>query len=101
MKVIKEFIDFLKEYKVIGLAIGIIMGTAITALVNSLVNDLVMPTITPFIPGGAWREANATIGPVVLKIGSFGGQALNFVIIAFVIFMMAKLFFKEDKVSKK
>jgi len=90
MKVMKDFMDFLKEYKVIGLAIAFIMGVAATALIKSLVENIIMPTVTPFIPGGAWKEATVALGPVVWKLGAFLGEVVNFVIIAFVVFMVAK-----------
>ena len=93
--------EFMKEYKVIGLAIAFIIGAAAKDLVNSFVNDIIMPVITPMIPEGGWREATLTLGPVVLRWGSFLGQLINFVIIAFVVFMMAKIILKEEKVTKK
>lgn len=46
----KEFMDFLNEYKIAGLAIAFIMGVAATSLVKSLVDNIIMPTVTPFIP---------------------------------------------------
>jgi len=98
---IKEFKEFLNEYKVMPLAIAFIMGVAITAVIKSLVDDIIMPIITPFIPGGAWETATLTLGPVVLKWGSFLSAVINFVIIAFVIFMIAKTVLKEEKVTKK
>ncbi len=101
MKIIAEFKDFLKEYKVVGLAVAFIMGVAVTALVKSLVSNIIMPIITPFIPGGAWQEATVALGPIVMKLGAFAGELLNFIIIAFVVFMIAKFVFKEEKVTKK
>jgi len=97
----QEFKEFLKEYKIMALAIAFIMGVALTALVQSLVNDIVMPVITPFIPGGGWQTATLAVGPIVLKWGSFLGAIINFVIIALVIFMIAKFMFREEKVTKK
>lgn len=96
-----EFRDFLKEYKVIGLAIGVIMALAANALVKSLVDNIVMPIITPFIPNGAWQTAVWHLGPIVLGWGAFLGALINFLILAWVVFMIAKYFFKEEKVSKK
>jgi large conductance mechanosensitive channel len=101
MKIMKEFMDFLKEYKVIGLAIAFVMGVAATALVKSFVDNIVMPLITPMIPGGAWRTATLKFGPWVLGLGAFIGEIINFVIIAFVIFIIAKMVLKEEKVAKK
>ncbi|HOW29881.1 MAG TPA: MscL family protein [archaeon] len=100
-KLLQEFKDFLNEYKVMGLAVAFIIGTAITALVKSLVDNIIMPIITPFIPGGAWQTATVKLGPIVLGLGAFAGALLNFVIIAFVVFMIAKYLFKEEKVTKK
>lgn len=100
-KLMKEFKEFLAEYKVVGLAVAFIMGVAITALVKSLVDNIVMPIITPFIPGGAWKTATFTMGKITLSWGAFAGELLNFIIIAFVVFGIAKFVLKEEKVTKK
>jgi len=101
MKLVSEFKEFLAEYKVIGLAVAFIIGMAATTLVKSLVDNIVMPLITPFVPGGAWQTATWTIGSVVLSWGAFLGALINFVIIAFVVFLIAKFVLKEEKVTKK
>lgn len=81
------------------------MGLAATALVQSLVNDIIMPTITPFIPAGDWKSAALAIGTpfgyMVIKWGSFLAQLINFIILAFVVFMIAKYALREEKVAKK
>jgi large conductance mechanosensitive channel len=101
MGIISEFRDFLNEYKVMGLAVAFIIGGAITALVQSLVNDLIMPIIAVLLPSGTWQTAVLSIGPIKLGVGSFLAALINFVIIAFVVFMIAKYVMKEEKVSKK
>ena len=101
MKIIQEFKEFLAEYKVLGLAAAFIIGVAATTLVKSLVDNIVMPIITPFIPGGAWQSATLKLGPILIGWGAFLGALINFVIIAFVVFIIAKKVFKEDKVEKK
>jgi len=101
VKLLKEFKEFLKEYKVIGLAIALVIGLASVALINSVVNNLIMPLITPFIPGGAWQLATLKLGPIVIGWGALLGAIINFVIIAFVVFLIAKYALKEEKVSKK
>jgi len=98
---LKEFKDFLVEYKIVGLAIAFIMGVAATALIQSLVNNIIMPIITPFIPGGAWQTATFSIGPIVISWGAFLGAVINFVIIALVVFLIAKKLLREEKVTKK
>ncbi|MBN1544232.1 MscL family protein [Candidatus Woesearchaeota archaeon] len=101
MALMKDFMGFLREYKVVALAVAFIMGVASTALIKSMVDNIIMPVITPFIPGGAWKTATFSLGPIVFGWGPFVGELLNFVIIALVVFMIAKKVMKEDKVSKK
>lgn len=90
MGFLSEFRDFLYEYKVIPLAIAFIMGIAATALIKSLVDNIIMPIITAFVPGGAWKTATLTIGPIVLSWGAFLGELINFIIIAFVVLSLQK-----------
>ena len=101
MKIIKEFKEFLNEYKIIPLSIAFIMGIAATTLIQSLVNNVVMPLITPFIPNGEWQTATFNFGPIVIGWGAFLGALINFVIIALVVFLISKYFLKEEKVTKK
>ena len=101
MGLMQEFKDFIKEYKVLGLAVAFIIGAAATALVTSLVNDVVMPLIGPLIPGGDWKNAVLNLGPIAIKWGSFLAAVINFAVIAFVVFLIAKYGFKEEKVTKK
>ena len=101
MRLVSEFKEFLKEYKILALAIAFIIGAAATSLIKSFVENIIMPLITFFIPGGAWQTASLKIGPVVLGWGAFLGQIINFVIIAFIVFLIAKVIMKEDKVTKK
>lgn len=85
-----EFIDFINKYGVVGLAIGFIIGSASKDLVSALVADMLMPVITFFIPGGTWREATLTVGPVVLSLGHFVGALLDYLIIALIVFWFMK-----------
>ena len=101
MEMLKEFKEFLNEYKVIGLAIAFIMGFASTSLIKSLVDNIMMPAITGFIPGAGWRTATFSIGPIVIGWGAFLGELLNFIIIAFLIFVLVKKILKEDNAKKK
>ncbi len=101
MKVIHEFLDFLKKYQVIGLAVAFIIGAASTKLVTAMVNDLVMPIVSVLIPGGDWRSAVLQIGPVKFLIGDFVGALIDFIIIAAVVFLMVKVLMKEDATQKR
>jgi large conductance mechanosensitive channel len=98
---VKEFKEFLDEYKVLGLAVAFIIGGATTALVQSLVSNIIMPLIAPLLPGGDWQASTMAIGPVTLGTGAFLASLINFIILAFVVFMMAKTVFREEKVAKK
>lgn len=90
---IAEFKDFIGKAGVLGLAIGFIMGTVIGRVVTALVQDLIMPIPSAFVAGGDWRKAVVTI-PVghgmSFGIGDFIGVVIDFLIIAFVIFVIAK-----------
>lgn len=101
LQVVKEFKEFIKEYKIAALAIAFIIGVAATSLIQSLVNDVIMPIITPFIPGGEWKTATFSLGSIVISWGSFLGAVINFIIIALVVFLLAKFLLKEEKVTKK
>ncbi len=96
-----EFKDFLTEYKVIGLAIAFVMGAAVTAFVTSIVNNLIMPVVKVLLPGGDWQTAVLAVGPVNFGIGAFIAALINFLIIALVVFLMAKMVLGEEKVTKK
>jgi len=100
-KIAGGFITFLKNYGIIGLAIAVIIGAAVSKLVSALVADIIMPIVTFFIPGGNWRESTLALGPIVLKLGDFVGAVLDFAIIAFVVYLIAKWILKEETVSKK
>lgn len=99
MSIIKEFREFLKEYKVIGLAVAFIMGVATTTLVKSLVDDIVMPLINPLLANGEWQSATLEIGPVIIKWGSFLGALINFLMIALVVFLLIKTL-EKTKIKK-
>ena len=101
MGIIQEFKDFLQEYKVVGLAVAFIMATAATGLVQSLVNNIIMPVVGAVIPGGDWQTATFAVGTIMIGWGAFLGALINFVILAFVVFLIAKMVLKEEKVTKK
>lgn len=102
IKILTEFKEFLKEYKVVGLAIAIVMGLAANTLVKSLVDNIIMPLVTPFIPGGSWQTAVWNFGIWKgIGWGSFLSALIYFLILAWAVFLIAKYFLKEDKVAKK
>lgn len=84
---LKEFREFAMRGNVIDLAVGVIIGAAFGKIINSMVNDIVMPLLNPVMPGGDWRTME--IGPGV-KIGSFLATTLDFVVVAFVLFLFVR-----------
>lgn len=95
-----EFMDFLKKYQVIGLAVAFVIGAAATKLVTAMVQDLIMPIVAVVVPGGDWRTAVLHAGPIKFQAGDFVGAVIDFVIIALVVFLLVKYIMKGD-VSKK
>ena len=96
----KEFTDFLKQYGVIGLAVAVIIGGKLGDLVKAVVDGLLMPFIGALILGGDWRGFT-TPGPIAFELGRVAGAAIDFVIVAFVVFWIAKKIMREDTVTKK
>jgi large conductance mechanosensitive channel len=98
---LKEFKVFLLQTNALALAVGVVIGAAIGKVVSSLVSDILMPVIGLAIPGGAWREQkivlsmkpDGTVGNAI-TYGSFLGSVVDFVIIAFVVFMITKMLLK-------
>ena len=88
-----EFKDFLGKAGVLGLAIGFIMGTYIGKVVSSLVQDIIMPIPGALIPGGDWRKAVVSVpvgNGMNFAVGDFAGVIIDFLIVAAVIFVIAK-----------
>jgi large conductance mechanosensitive channel len=103
MKLLQEFKEFAMRGNVVDLAVGIIIGAAFTGIVTSLVNDVIMPPIGAITGGVDFSDKVLTIKsavmeggqevkkPVVLSYGKFINAVINFVIVAFAIFMVVKL----------
>ena len=96
----REFREFLKEYKVISLAVGFVMGAASTNLVNSLVKDIIMPLLAPLFAAESWKEAAFHVGSVTISYGSFLAEALNFLILALIIFLVVGKILKIESGKK-
>jgi len=88
-----EFMDFIGKAGVLGLAVGFIMGTYIGKVVSALVQDIIMPVPGALIPGGDWRKAifSLSIGQGMnFAVGDFVGVIIDFLIVACVVFLIAK-----------
>lgn len=97
----REFLAFLKQYGVIGLAIAVIIGGKANALVTALVDGILMPLVTFFIPGGTWRTATLDIGPLHFLPGPVLGAGVDFLIVAWLVFWFSKKILAEETVTKK
>lgn len=98
---IKEFIAFLKQYGVIGLAIAVIIGGKLNELVGSLVNDLLMPIVFQPALRAAQVDDIKKLSYGGILYGKFLGSLIDFLIVSFVIFFFAKKILKEEQVLKK
>ena len=94
---LKEFREFAMRGNVMDMAVGIIIGGAFGKIVASLVNDVLMPPIGLLVGGMDFTKLAITLKAaqgeapaVLLKYGMFIQQTIDFIIIAFVIFMMIK-----------
>lgn len=89
---VKEFREFLSRGNVMDLAVAVILGAAFTAIVNSLVNDIIMPLIGALLGGLNFADLTVQVGDAVIAYGNFIQAIVNFVIIAFVIFMIVRYY---------
>lgn len=104
---LKGFMDFIRTQGVVGLAVGLVLGGAVSVLVTSLVNNVVMPPLglllgsADGLKGLSWTIGTTPNGtPAVLHYGVFLNDLINFIVIAFVIYMVISLL-KLDKFDKK
>lgn len=92
---IRGFKDFLLKNNVLALAVAVIVGGAVGKVVTSLAQDIIMPVVSPLLPSGEWRTAQIMIGKAAIKWGSFLGNVIDFLIIAFIVYLITKALLKE------
>ena len=108
---VKEFKDFIKRGNVIDMAVGVVIGGAFGSIVTSLVNDIIMPVVS-LITGGldfsnwfyaldgnkyATLEDAQAVGAATLNYGNLISVVINFIIVAFCIFLVIKAMSKFHK----
>ena len=91
---LRDFRDFIIKQNFLALAVAVVLGGAVGKVVQAVVDDFVMPIIAAGTPGGEWQKAKWDVGPVSFGIGDFAAVFLNFLIVAFVVWRIAKLFEK-------
>ena len=104
MSMVNEFKDFIARGNVMDMAVGIIMGAAFTTIVKSMVDDVIMPVVGVFtggvdfsdlyinLSGGEFASLSAAqeAGAATVNYGVFINAVINFLIVAFVVFMLIK-----------
>jgi len=102
---LKEFKDFIAKGNVMDMAVGIIIGAAFTAIIGSLVADLINPVISLFMGGIDFSTMGYKIGEgedgAVFAYGKFIMAVINFIVIAFVVFMLVKAVNKSKKAEEE
>lgn len=101
---LQEFKAFLTKSNALALAVGVIIGAATGKVVSAVVDDLLMPVIGMMLPAGDWREAKIVLKTVTdaqgkttvnaIQYGHFIGTVIDFVFIAFVVFLITKALLK-------
>ena len=90
MKLLQEFREFAVKGNVVDLAVGVIIGAAFGKIVSSLVADLIMPLVGIFLGGLNYSALVWEVGDAKITYGKFIQAIINFVIIAFVIFLLVR-----------
>ena len=112
-KFLNEFREFAMRGNVLDMAIGVIIGSAFGKITTSLVNDVFMPLVGLLIGGVDLGRLNLTLKaavmdgdtvvkePVTLGLGTFLSTVIDFILVAFVIFLMVKAINQFHKLAKK
>ena len=102
----KEFKEFIMRGNVMDLAVGVIIGGAFSSIVTSLVNNIIMPLLGIIIGGIDFTSLSIKIQDAEIQYGMFLQNVIDFLIIAFCIFIMVKIVnklmhFKKKKVEEE
>lgn len=96
---LKEFKEFALKGNIMDMAIGVVIGGAFQKIVNSLVNDIIMPAISILIGKVAFTDMVLNVGSASIKYGNFITTIVDFLIIAFSIFIAIKYVNKLNKLK--
>ena len=98
---LKEFKEFISKGNVVDLAVGVIIGGAFGKIVSSLVNDILMPIIGVIIGGVDFSSLSIKVGGAKIAYGMFIQNIIDFLIIAFCVFIFVKIVNKLSNLAKK
>lgn len=89
-KFLQEFKEFALRGHVLDLAVGVVIGGAFTAIVNSLVADIITPLLGLITGGRNFSALSVSVGDAQFMYGNFISAVINFILVAFVLFMIVK-----------
>lgn len=98
---LKEFKEFATRGNIMDLAVGVIIGGAFQKIVNSLVSDIIMPFISVITGKVDFSDMTFSLGNATIKYGNFITEIVNFIIIAFSIFLFVKYLNSLNKKLEK
>lgn len=88
----KGFIEFIREQGVVGLAVGFILGGAVSKLVAAIVSDVINPLLGPILGvAGELKEAKIKVGPSEVLWGDLAMVAIDFLVVALVVYLGVKI----------
>ena len=87
---LKEFKDFAMKGNIVDLAVAVIIGTAFGKIVTALTATIIMPIISLIMGKGGVQDLTVTIGNTVFPIGIFLQSVIDFILVAFVLFLIIK-----------
>ena len=97
---LKEFKEFALKGNIMDMAVGVVIGGAFQKIVNSLVNDIIMPAISVLTGNVDFSDMVFTVGNASIKYGNFITTIVDFLIIAFSIFLVVKYINKLNKIKE-
>lgn len=100
-EIISEFKKFISKGNVVDLAVGVVIGGAFSKIVSSLVNDIIMPIIGILIGGIDFSSISFKVSNATINIGLFIQNIVDFLIIAFCIFIVIRFINKIDELTIK
>jgi large conductance mechanosensitive channel len=95
MSLVREFKAFVARGNVVDLAVAVVLGAAFGKIVTAIVDGIIMPVVGAILPGGDWRAYSVT--SLGIKIGPVLGAVVDFIIVAFVIFIVVNKLMKVIK----
>ena len=100
-KFLAEFKEFINRGNVMDLAVGVIIGGAFTSIVTALTTNIINPLISVIAGGGADTISGLVVPGTDIDFGAFISACINFLIVAFVVFVLVKVVNKAQNIGEK